>query len=291
MKYKWVIPTVSLAVAVGVILLFTKGFMHYEKAESDISIGRVLLSEMEEQSIDEVQGKIQAITDAREAEARAEREAEEAALIAQHEAEAAAQAEAEEAVRLANFQQWCAEADAMADADQFKSVFANSVVIGDSIVEGILECDLMLTSSVVCQMGGNVHMLSKYLPVVESLQPENIFLYIGFNDIGMNYGNKDAYYEDIVWFISQLQAICPGVPMYMNRIIPVISTEFLESEEYWNSPEYNVILERVAAEYGLTMIDNLSLVEQDFYYKDGYHMIYPYYPRWLRRMAETAGLM
>lgn len=276
----------------GTTLLFTKSFMHVSKPDTDASTGQTVLAQLEEQDPVSVEQQIQAVQGARQEAARLQREAEEAALRAQHEAELAAIAAAEESERQAIFEQWSAEANAIADADQFKGIFANSVIIGDSIVGGILECDLMLPSSVLYKIGGNVeYNFMNFIPDVQALQPDNIFLYVGFNDMGIYYGDREKYYNSMVTFISQLQAACPGVPIYWSEIIPVISTEFLESEEYWNSPEYNQIIRQVCDEYGVTFIPTNDLVKQEFYYKDGYHMIYPYYPLWLRRMAEYSGLM
>lgn len=289
---KILIAAASVLVIAGTALLFTKSFMHLTVSEADVSAGRALLSEQNEQDISTVEQEIQQVQFARDEAARQQREAEEAALRAQHEAEAAALAAAAEAEKQVYFELWSEEANAMADADQFKGIFSNSMTIGDSIVEGILDCDLMLPANVLYKIGGNVeYNFMNFIPDVQSFQPDNIFLYVGFNDMGIYYGDKEKYYNSMVTFISQLQAACPGVPIYWSEIIPVISTEFLESEEYWKSAEYNQIIRQVCDEYGVTFIPTNDLVKQEFYYKDGYHMIYPYYPLWLRRMAEYSGLM
>ena len=51
------------------------------------------------------------------------------------------------------------------------------------------------------------------------------------------------------------------------------------------------VIDRVAAEYGCVYMDATDLAAPEYYYKDGYHMIYEFYPLWLNRMAEYAGLM
>lgn len=291
MYRKWILPAAG-AVLLGITgLLFVKGFLHTEKPKADLSIGTVLLKELDEQNPEEIQSRIQTVQAAREEAARIQREKEEAELQAQHEAEAAAQAAADAAERAAYMEQWGAEADAMADADQFKSVFANSVVIGDSIAYGILQTDLMLSTSVVAQIGANLKELLDYIPQVQSLNPRHLFLYVGFNDIGMCMGDTDQYYRDFVTFVTQLQAACPGVPVYLNHLVRVRDIETLENELYLHVDEYNAIIDQIASEYGLGVIETEDLVKEEYYYKDGYHMVYSFYPKWLRRMAETGGLM
>ncbi|MDO4491009.1 MAG: GDSL-type esterase/lipase family protein [Lachnospiraceae bacterium] len=292
MNKKLLIPVAGTAAVLGAAaLLFVKGFYRAEHPEADISIGRVLLSELEEQKLEDVEAQIHEIQSVREEAARAQREAEEAALRAQHEAEAAAQAAADEAARQAYFEQWCAEANAMADAEQFKGIFSGSVVIGDSIVNGIIQTDLMLPSSVVSEIGANLDDLMEMIPEIQSRNPQNIFLYCGFNDIGMCRGDTEQYYSKFAAFIQQLQAVCPGVPIYVNHLIHPIHLESLAFEGYDNVQEYNAMITQLCGEYGLTLIENYDLVKEEFYYKDGYHMIYPFYPLWLRRMAEISGLM
>ncbi len=291
MKKRWIIPVVAAAILAAAAITFTKGFLHMENADADISIGRVLLTEQSELTVEDVSAQINEVQSVREEEARLQREAEEEALRLQHEAEAAAQAEADAAQQAIYFQQWCDEADAIAEADQFKGIFANSVVIGDSIAYGILTTDLMLPTSVVAEIGVNLVDLLDYLPQVQSLNPHNIFLYCGFNDIGMCMGDTDKYYSDFVTFVTQLQAVCPGVPIYVNHLVPVQNIDTLENSLYLEVDLYNSIIDQIASEYGLGIVENADLIREEYYYKDGYHMTYPYYPKWLRRMAETAGLM
>ncbi|MDO4616972.1 MAG: GDSL-type esterase/lipase family protein [Lachnospiraceae bacterium] len=291
MKKKWIIPAACAVLLIVLIVLYVKGFCHSERAEADISIGRVLLAEQSEQSVEDAAAQISAVQGAREEAARIQREAEEAALQAQHEAEAAAQAAAEEAERQAYFEQWCAEADAMAEADQFKAVFAGSLMIGDSIAYGMLQTDLMFESSVVAEIGANLSDLTDLIPEVQSRNPSHIFLYCGFNDIGMTNGDKEAYYNDFVSYISQLITACPGVPIYISHLVAPLNLDTLENAWYGEVDQYNAIIDQVAAEYGLGVIETADLVKEEYYYKDGYHMLYPFYPKWLRRMAEAGGLM
>ncbi len=132
----------GVLVIAGTALLFTKSFMHVSKPDTDAPTGQSVLAPLEEQDPVSVEQQIQAVQGARQEAARLQREAEEAALRAQHEAELAAIAAAEESERQAIFEQWSAEANAIADADQFKGIFSYSVIIGASIVGGSLGCDL-----------------------------------------------------------------------------------------------------------------------------------------------------
>lgn len=275
---KWVLPAAGLAI-IGTALLFTKGFLHMEKPEADISIGRTILSEHAEESVEEVQGRIQELANARAEEERARKEAEEAAILAQHEAELAAQAEADEAEKQARFEQWCAEANQMADENVFKGVFANCAFVGDSFVHGILSSDLANPNCVFSIIGGDFTSLRDIIPQVAAFGPEKIFVYAGFNDIGMCSGYNEYYPERWRTFITALQQACPGVPIYVNHLVPIQHTEILESAElYLDMPLFNGYIDQIAEEFGLHVIETNDLIKQEWYYTDGYHMTYPFYP-------------
>lgn len=288
---KWLIPLAGIAV-LGTAFLFTKGFLHIEQPKADISVGSTLLKEHEETPVEEVQATIQAQKNARDEAVRAQREAEEAAIIAQHEAEAAAQAEADEAEKQANFEKWCEEAYDLAAVDAFKDIFAGCAFLGDSYIEGVLTSDIAYPNSIFYKIGGDFRSMEDLIPQVAAYNPDKIFMYAGFNDIGVLSGYNEYYYERWADFITALQAACPGVPIYVNHLVPIQHTRVLEHAElYLDMPFFNGIIDQVAADFGLHVVETNDLVRQEWYYTDGYHMIYPFYPLWMRRMAENSGLM
>ena len=55
---------------------------------------------------------------------------------------------------------------------------------------------------------------------------------------------------------------------------------------------YNEALRQMCEELGLTFIDSSDLLEgkEDWYQKDAIHLKSQFYPLWLNRMEEMAGL-
>lgn len=280
----------TAAVAISGFLL-VKGFLHTEQPDVDPVPGRAQLTALATQDFEAIQGTINAIEEEKREAIRAQMEAEAAEAAAQLQAAVEAQQIAEEEAKAIAFQQWCDEANAMADADQFKGIFADSVVMGDSIVNGILETDMLLETSVVAKVGADMVDMLDYVPRVQALYPSRIFIYLGFNDVSHCYGSYDAFVQRYHNLLDSLMAACPGVPIYLNYIIPLLNLETETNPLYLDVDSYNALIDQVAADYGCVVVNELDLVREEFYYKDGYHMIRPFYPLWMRRMAEVSGLM
>ena len=62
------------------------------------------------------------------------------------------------------------------DKKNFKSIFSNSVIMGDSISEGLVGYGILNKSSVVAVKGRNTSTAMKDIPTTINLQPSNVFL-------------------------------------------------------------------------------------------------------------------
>lgn len=303
-KKKTIALPMAAVILILVLVCCVQKFLYISRTQADTSEGRAKLSEMASEDVAQVQTEIQTLQDNRDAAAKAAQEeaaAQQVALeAAQAEQEAAAQqaereeAEAQQAQEEAMaMEDWLSGANALADAGRFKEIFSNSVVVGDSIVSGILQCDLMYESSVVYEVGYSLMEMDEdeYLSRIQALYPEKIFVYLGFNDVGQCDGDYERFYKRYVHFIKDLQEYCPGVQIYANQLFHPLNLDTIGIEYYNDIDSYNQIIAQVCQEYGLVLIENGDLVKEEYYYKDGYHFLYPFYPGWLRRMAEVAGLL
>lgn len=292
-KKKTIALLMAAVILILVLVCCVQKFLYISRTQVDTSEGRAKLSEMASEDVAQVQTEIQTLQDNRDAAAKAALEEaaaeQEAAQQAAQEAAEAQQAQ-EEALAM---EDWLSGANALADADRFKEIFSNSVVVGDSIVYGILQCDLMYESSVVYEVGYSLMEMDEdeYLSRIQALYPEKIFVYLGFNDVGQCDGDYDRFYRRYVHFIKDLQEYCPGVQIYANQLFHPLNLDTIGIEYYNDIDSYNQIIAQVCQEYGLVLIENGDLVKEEYYYKDGYHFLYPFYPGWLRRMAEVAGLL
>ena len=96
------------------------------------------------------------------------------------------------------------------DTDRnYKAIFANSVIMGDSISEAFTEYDILNASSVIAKIGVELDELDDQIAKVEKLNPQVIFLSYGMNDIIATRGDTkefvkqyDALLEDCLLYTS-----------------------------------------------------------------------------------------
>lgn len=189
------------------------------------------------------------------------------------------------------------EASASADSSDidpasrnYKQLFANSVIMGDSITEAISAYDFLSPSSVIATIGVNMNTMDSHYDVLRNLSPQNIFLSYGSNDIERIGDNLTEFKKEYKTIIQNVKSIQPDATIYMNSIFPVHEKKINSCSYYADITPYNGILQELCTEEGLIYLDNTSLVKSEYFEPDGYHFTAAFYPFWLNQMAESAGL-
>lgn len=190
-----------------------------------------------------------------------------------------------------------AEADASAEEESRSNneKFANCLILGDSITQGLYEYGFLDESLVIAERGvgvkeGSESNFSNMLNQAAAAGPQKIFLAIGMNDIEGEKGDADAFAEDYRKMLETAEKLLPNAEIYVNSVLPAQQSLIEQEEWYDNVPKYNQKLEEICSEKGLTFIDNTELVEEEFYADDGIHMSRSYYVKWIKHMAEEAKL-
>lgn len=181
--------------------------------------------------------------------------------------------------------------DAKGNKDRnYKAVFANSVIMGDSIAEALSEFDILNASSVVAKIGVQLDGLDDQIQKVEKINPQVIFLAYGMNDILATKGNKDEFVRQYSNLLDKLQKEQPQATLFVNSILPVQKQETDRQPVYKKLDSYNKALHELCDKRQIAFIDNTKLVSNSYYEKDGVHFKVSFYPYWLNRMAEVASL-
>ena len=173
--------------------------------------------------------------------------------------------------------------------------FANSLVLGDSITQGLYEYGVLDQSHVqadrgteVCKNNGNK--IDEHVAKAIELQPQTLFLAYGMNDIEGARGDADVFVNACKEVIDQLKKELPDTRIFINSIIPVQQSVIDNNELYAQIPQYNKKLQELCEDEKITFIDNSDLVKDEYYAEDGIHMSPEYYTQWVNRMAEVAGI-
>lgn len=168
--------------------------------------------------------------------------------------------------------------------------YAASVIMGDSIAEGISLYGFLSPSNVIAKKGASLIEMEGLLTTAQNLNPQNVFLYVGFNDIGHCKGDLNKFRSKYETFILKLKEALPGARIYANALFPVLDHFITECGYYSEISNCNQIVQELCTQYNLTYLDFTSLAQADSYASDGYHFKKSFYPSWLYGMAEAAGL-
>ncbi len=177
----------------------------------------------------------------------------------------------------------------------YSEMFANSVILGDSITEGLEAYEILEPALVAAEKGLGLHVsedseLEEILGGVIEAKPQKLFIALGMNDVVTDRGDASVFAEDYGALLDRLAAEIPDTAVYVNSVLPVSGQAAADNGSFARIPEFNAALQTLCEEKGVTFIDNTELVGEDSYEDDGIHMEKEFYPLWLDHMAEVAEL-
>lgn len=172
----------------------------------------------------------------------------------------------------------------------YRAVFSNAVIMGDSISEAFTQFDILNASSVVSKIGVELDQLDDQVERVKQINPQVVFLAYGMNDILATQGDTKEFEKQYDALIKKLQEELPDTKIFVNSIFPVQQQEIDREPSYSDLADYNEVLRALCDKRQIAYLDNTDLVSESFYEQDGVHFKSTFYPYWLNRMAEVASL-
>ena len=164
--------------------------------------------------------------------------------------------------------------------------------MGDSISEGLVGYGILNKSSVVAVKGRNTSTAMKDIPTTINLQPANVFLTYGMNDIAYFSGNIDNFIKQYNKMIAEIRNGLPQTDIYITGILPVQQKAINKQHVYTKLDQFNEALKVMCKENGLTFVETKHLLSEDskYYEPDGIHVKMGFYPLWLDELAKAANL-
>lgn len=170
--------------------------------------------------------------------------------------------------------------------------FQNTVVIGDSITEGLADYGILESSSVLARRGSRVDELDEDIKTAIGLSPSKVFFAMGMNDIEYCNGDSKLFTDRYRSKIEELKKGLPNVSIYINSILPVQQKAIDNKPIFSHVSQFNEAIKQMCKEENITFIENGSYIKgiDSMYEADGIHVVPAYYPKWAAHMAEAAGL-
>lgn len=174
---------------------------------------------------------------------------------------------------------------------EIKTIFKDSVFVGDSLTEGIEVYQFLSKSNVVYHRGMSVPQMGDLSDTIVGLNPKQVFLWFGMNDLIYFSGDADKFAEAYAEQIKALQKKLPDATIYVNSILPIRENAIKKKSVFKYYEDYNGALEDMCQKMGITFIDATALAEahSDQFEPDGIHISSTFYPYWFKNVAEKAG--
>ena len=157
-----------------------------------------------------------------------------------------------------------------ADNRSVSEKFADCLILGDSITQGLYEYGVLDEANVQADRGTEVSEVSS-----KKIEEQN--------------GNASGFVKAYKNVIEDLKESLPDTKIYVNCILPAAQSAIETRPLFANVPKFNQKLKKLCKKEKVTFIDNTDLVKQEYYADDGIHMS-PSYTKWVDHMAEAAGL-
>lgn len=175
----------------------------------------------------------------------------------------------------------------------YKSVFEGSVVMGDSITEGLKVYGFLKEDQVYCEIGGSVMNGSDIVRQAAMTKPKTAFFSYGTNDLGMYSGNAEAFTEKYSSVIKTFMEISPDTEIYVNSIAKPSDAKIASGGYFYKWEEFNEAIKDMCDSLGIEYIDNTEILKEhaDLYAGDGIHVSTTYYPYWMDNMIRKGKLL
>lgn len=173
----------------------------------------------------------------------------------------------------------------------FKKVFENYVIMGDSRAEVLVEYEILNKSSVIAYKGRNTDIAMKDIDILENLHPRKIFMNYGMNDMEYFGGDANSFVQHYEKLIEDIKIKYPKSKIYISDILPVQQKAIDKKSVYSKVEEFNDSLKEMCNRLGLNFIETRNIVIENpkFYEPDGIHLIQDFYPLWLKELSDKSS--
>lgn len=173
----------------------------------------------------------------------------------------------------------------------YKEYFKNDVFIGDSITQGLSFYEYIDEKNVYAKLGVSLHGVNPLIDKAKGIEPSNIFLLLGANDVEDKNTNCEQFTQRYKTVIEYIKEHIPNAHICVQAIFPIQSKAEKNSTGLTNVriTEFNSGLKSMAAAENIQFIDTTAIFKQngdELYEQDGEHIKAKAYPLWLNYIEQ-----
>nr|WP_027872101.1 GDSL-type esterase/lipase family protein [[Eubacterium] cellulosolvens] len=166
-------------------------------------------------------------------------------------------------------------------------LFRNYAILGDSRSEGFIDFGYLSSERVLAGKGDNIDKIPEHMDKLKALNPSQIFICYGMNDLTNNIGGSpEGWVARYGEYIDLIRQNIPGTEIYVNDIMAPQDAAYAVSGNLANYAQYNEVLKTMCKAKGVHYIDTTETTSSnaDLYAPDGIHFNYDFYPYWAADM-------
>ena len=186
-----------------------------------------------------------------------------------------------------------------ADEEEYSTndLYADTVLFGDMIIEGIQDYGYLGTGNIVSDNNLTTDKAHNYISDVKDRTPSQIFLLVGLNDL--NYGTRSGtdVAERIENLVAALKENIPSAKIYVVSLLPVTESFEAKSSVKIKQSDINDANKKLAEDattMGAVFVDIADSFKDGSgylntkYSSGGYNLNHNYYPFFLNKLAGAA---
>ncbi|MGG4446964.1 GDSL-type esterase/lipase family protein [Brevibacillus porteri] len=184
-------------------------------------------------------------------------------------------------------------ATTQAPSGSVQELFGSSLFVGDSIIGGLTNDDLLPEANVMGGLGATVQTTLDNVEEIAGRKPSHVFLSMGQNDLREpSEEAKKTFVQKYTRLVDRLRELLPAARVYVLSITPVDAASPFGASMNPQIEEFNAALQKMAKEKGVDYIDLAPIFRQHKiqYDEDGSHFKNAFYPILLGYLKEQTDL-
>lgn len=174
-----------------------------------------------------------------------------------------------------------------------KEIFDNSLFVGDSIMTGFHDFQLVSPGNVIANVGCmlNPH-LADNMQYIINYNPEYLILHYGLNEMDVNNERLDAFINRYTNNIKTLKEELPDTKIIVVGLMPVRNDAIEKQPRLARVAAYNERIREMCIELGVGYNEDseLFLSHKDLYVSDGIHVQKKMYLYWMEKFISEMGI-
>lgn len=173
------------------------------------------------------------------------------------------------------------------------ALFRDSLLMGDSRMEGFASFGFVPQDQVIAKIGTNIQDIPNRIDAVAAVQPAVLYVSYGVNDMENHIGSdlgQDGFGKKLEGYLQQIAEAAPHTQIVVNSIIPVSQSAIDKQPQLAQTDDFNRQIKEICEKNGWTYVDNSSLItdpNSSVYERDGIHFNSDFYKAWAVNMTNA----